>query len=66
MNWTRTTDPDVIESPPYFIRRYPKVGRYLLGRDIRRDMAECLGGFDSSKEAKAVAEKHMQANRRAA
>jgi hypothetical protein len=60
MKWTRTADPDVIEAPPYFIRRCRKVGRYLLGRDIRRDMAECLGGFDSADEAKAAAEEYMR------
>ena len=54
MKWRRTDDPDLIVCPPYFIRR---CGRYVLGRDMGRDVAECLGGFDSADEAKAEAER---------
>lgn len=56
MKWRTTPDPDLIESPPYFIRRWPDVGRYVLGRDLGKQIAECLGGFDTSAEAKAEAE----------
>ena len=56
MKWKRTDDPDLIVSPPFFIRRWPDVGRYVLGRDMGREIAECLGGFDSGADAKARAE----------
>ncbi len=56
MKWRTTPDPDLIVSPPYFIRRWPDVGRYVLGRDLGKGVAECLGGFDSGADAKARVE----------
>jgi hypothetical protein len=50
VTWRATNDPDLIVSPPYFIRR--RAGRYVVGRDIGAGNAECLGGFDSADEAK--------------
>lgn len=59
MKWRATSDPDLIESPPYFIRRERSGARFVLGRDGRN--AECLGGFDTSEEAKREAERHERA-----
>lgn len=58
MKWQRTPDPDLIVSPPYFIRRCngPNGTRYVLGRDRNR-AEECLGGFDTAEEAKKAAER---------
>ena len=58
VTWRKTTDPDLIESPPFFIRR--RNGRYLLGRDMKHQLAECLGGFDSADEARAAADDYRQ------
>lgn len=53
MNWQRTNDPNVIECPPFYIRRCRGRNgtRYLLGKG-----PACLGGFDSADEAKKAAE----------
>lgn len=56
MKWQRTPDPDLIVSPPFFIRRVKDGARYLLGRDRNR-AEECLGGFESADEAKREAER---------
>lgn len=58
MKWKKTNDPNVIECPPFFIRRCEGRNgtRYVLGRDIGKGNAECLGGFDSPDEAKKAAE----------
>lgn len=53
MKWQKTNDPDLIESPPFYIRRCRGRNgtRYLLGKG-----PACLGGFDSADEAKRAAE----------
>ena len=57
MIWAKTSDPDLIVSPPYFIRRSRNGSgwRYVLGVDTGPRLAECLGGFDTADEAKARA-----------
>lgn len=63
MTWKRTDDPDLIEWPPYFIRRGKSHEgapvRYLLGRRVKRN-DECLGGFDTSDAAKQAAGELMR------
>ncbi len=53
MNWQRTNDPNVIECPPFYIRRCKcrNGTRYLLGKGMA-----CLGGYDTPEEAKKAAE----------
>lgn len=53
MKWEKTKDPNVIACGPFYILRCkgPNGVRYLLGCG-----KDCLGGFDTSDEAKREAE----------
>lgn len=57
MKWRATTDPDLIECPPFFIRRARSGERFVLGKDLGKQTALCVGGFDTAAEAKAEAER---------
>lgn len=58
MKWERTSDPNVIQCGAYFIRRAKRPDGspvFVLGRDIGKGNAECLGGFDAADDAKQQA-----------